>query len=319
MRNSRLIAATAAAIGLILNPVVAASVPGDSGPAIWRVQSGDSTVYLFGSMHILPAGFSWTTPNIRQAMANSNLFVFEVPVGDAAIAEETGFIRQNGILPPRRSLRTLLTSSEFDVYSSVMQRAGLIEGQYVRYRPWLAALVLGLAYLHPDNLTTLKGADDEILTFAREAARRVTYLETPVQQMQLLTNATDEAQLAGLKNLIERLPSSHNLEQNLRDAWSHGDAEGLDAQLEAIFRGRPDAREFLVSRRNRMWLGTINPLLKRPGATMITVGAAHFGGKDGLLALICNEGYRVERLMDRGGIGDACQQATARQNHGETG
>ena len=307
---------TAALIGLILNPAVAASVPSESGPAIWRVQTGESTVYLFGSLHILPAGFSWTTPNIMQAMANSNLFVFEVPVGDAAIAEETGFIRQNGILPPRRSLRTLLTSSEFDVYSSVMRRAGLIEGQYVRYRPWLAALVLGLAYLHPDNLTTLKGADDEIMAFARKQARQVTYLETPIQQLQLLTHATDEAQLAGLKNLIGKLPSSHNLEQNLRDAWSQGDAKGLDSQLDAIFRDRPDVRDFLVSRRNRMWLGVINPLLQRPGTTMITVGAAHIGGKDGLLALICDEGYRVERLMGRGGIGDACQPATAPQNHG---
>ena len=51
---------------------------------------------------------------------------------------------------------------------------------------------------------------------------------------------------------------------------------------------------------------------------MITVGAAHFGGKEGLLALICDEGYRVERLMDRGGIADACQPATAPQNQGAT-
>ena len=307
MRVSPLIATFAAALGLMLNPAIAADGTRDSGPAIWRVQSGEGTVYLFGSMHILPAGFSWTTPDIEQAMAKSDLFVFEVPVGDAAIAEEQGFIRQNGILPPRRSLRALLTSNEFEVYSSVMRRAGLIQGQYERYRPWLAALVLGLAYLHPDNLTTLKGADDEIMAFARDQARQVKYFETPVQQLQLLTNANDEAQLAGLKNLIEKLPSSHNLEQDLRDAWSHGNAEGLNSQLDAIFRDRPDAREFLVSRRNRVWLGTINPLLQRRGTTMITVGAAHMGGKSGLLALICSEGYRVERLLDLGGAANACR------------
>jgi uncharacterized protein YbaP (TraB family) len=306
MRVSPLIAIFAAALGLMLNPAIAADGTRDSGPAIWRVQSRESTVYLFGSMHILPAGFSWTTPDIEQAMAKSDLFVFEVPVGDAAIAQEQGFIRQNGILPPRQSLRALLTSNEFEVYSSVMRRAGLIEGQYERYRPWLAALVLGLAYLHPDNLTTLRGADDEIMAFARDQVRHVMYFETPVQQLQLLTNANDEAQLAGLKNLIEKLPSSHNLEQDLRDAWSHGDAEGLNSQLDTIFRDRPDAREFLVSRRNRVWLGTINPLLQRRGTTMITVGAAHMGGKNGLLEMICSEGYRVERLA-KGGAADACR------------
>ena len=76
--------------------------------------------------------------------------------------------------------------------------------------------------------------------------------------------------------------------------------------LMRFFASRPDARDFLVSRRNRTWLGTINPLLQRPGTTMITVGAAHIGGKNGLLALICSEGYRVERLLDKGGVADAC-------------
>ena len=310
MRVSPLIAVLAAATGLIFNPAIAADASRDSGPAIWRVQSGKSTVYLFGSIHILPVGFSWTTPTIEQAMTKSDLFVFEVPVDDAAIAEERGFIRQNGLLPARRSLRGLLNSNQFEAYSSVMRRAGLIEAQFERYRPWLASLVLGLAYLHPDNLTTLKGADDEIMAFARNQSRRVTYLETPIQQLQLLTNATDEAQLAGLKNLIEKLPSSHNLERDLRDAWSQGDAEGLNSQLDAIFRDRPAAREFLVSRRNRMWLGMINPLLQGPVTAMITVGAAHIGGKNGLLALFCGEGYRVERLLDKGGAADACRSGS---------
>jgi hypothetical protein len=307
MRVSPIIAVLTAAVGLMLNPAIAADAPRESSPAIWRVQSGESTVYLFGSIHILPAGFSWTTPVIEQAMARSDLFVFEVPVDDGAIAEERGFIRQNGILPPRRSLRGLLSSDQFEAYSSVMRRAGLIEGQYERYRPWLASLVLGLAYLHPDNLTNLKGADDEIMAFARNQSRQVMYFETPIQQLQLLTNATDEAQLAGLKNLIEKLPSSHDLERDLRDAWLQGDAEGLNTQLDTIFRDRPDAREFLVSRRNRMWLGMINPLLQRSGTTMITVGAAHIGGKNGLLAMICSEGFRVERLLDKGDTADACR------------
>jgi uncharacterized protein YbaP (TraB family) len=131
------------------------------------------------------------------------------------------------------------------------------------------------------------------------------YLETPVQQLQLLTRDPDDAQLAGLKNLIARLPNSHNLEENLRDAWSRGDAESLNAQLEAIFRSRPDAREFLVSRRNRQWVWTIDSMLRRPGTTMITVGAAHIGGNEGLLALICSEGYRVERFWNNDVLANA--------------
>jgi len=44
MRVSLLIAVLAAGMGLILNPAHAADLPRESGPAIWRVQSGESTV-----------------------------------------------------------------------------------------------------------------------------------------------------------------------------------------------------------------------------------------------------------------------------------
>jgi len=40
---------------------------------------------------------------------------------------------------------------------------------------------------------------------------------------------------------------------------------------------------------------------------MVTVGAAHIGGKNGLLAMICSEGFRVERLLDKGETADACR------------
>ena len=33
---------------------------------------------------------------------------------------------------------------------------------------------------------------------------------------------------------------------------------------------------------------------------MMTVGAAHIGGENGLLALLCGEGYEVERVAERG-------------------
>jgi uncharacterized protein YbaP (TraB family) len=59
-----------------------------------------------------------------------------------------------------------------------------------------------------------------------------------------------------------------------------------------------------------MWLSTINPLLQRAGSTMVTVGAAHIGGSDGLIALICGEGYRVQRLLDTGTDVDACPAAS---------
>jgi uncharacterized protein len=280
-----------------------------SGPAIWRVRSGESTVYLFGSIHILPNGYPWITRRIADAMNAADLFVFEVPIDKDTRAEERDFISRNGVLRQRQSIRGVLTQGEFDRYAMVMQAAGLSARDFERYRPWLASLMLGLAYLHPDDLTALKGADDVVMNFAREHDRSLQYLETVQQQLELLTSGSEDSQIAELRHLIDTLPSSRAIESELLGAWSSGDIDQLTAVLGGIFNPSPETEKFLLSHRNHLWLSTIDPLLQRQGTTMVTVGAAHVAGSNGLIALICGQGYRVEKLLDNGGNMDACPGA----------
>src|SRR4051812_49005727 len=200
------------------------AVPSRATPALWRVHNGTSTLYLFGSMHILPRGYQWTTPEIERAMNASDLFIFEVPVDEAALQDQKEFIIQHGLLPRRQSLRSLLSPNEFQAYSAVLRRAGLKPELFEHYRPWLAAVMVGLAYLHRDDLVMLKGADDDLMAYARDHGRKFVYLESIRQQMELLTAGDDNGHLRALKNLILTLPQSRSQEKELFETWSSGDA-----------------------------------------------------------------------------------------------
>ena len=35
------------------------AAPGDADPALWVVRDADTTVYLFGTIHVLKPGLSW--------------------------------------------------------------------------------------------------------------------------------------------------------------------------------------------------------------------------------------------------------------------
>jgi len=277
------------------------ALPSHVTPALWRVHGGTSTVYLFGSLHILPPGYHWTTPEIEHAMSASDLFIFEVPVDEAALQDQKAFIVEHGLLPPKQSLRTLLSANEFQTYSAVLRRAGLKPEHFEHYRPWLAAVMVGLAYLHRDDLVSLKGADDDLMVYARDHEKKSIYLESIREQMELLTNGDDNGHVKALKNLILSLPQSRTQEKELFESWSSGDAKHFAALLDGYFKGRPQAREFLVDRRNRDWLRPLKEALAQPNSTAImTVGAAHIGGEKGLLALLCGEGYDVERVAEPG-------------------
>jgi uncharacterized protein YbaP (TraB family) len=258
-------------------------------------------------MHILPPGYHWTTPEIEHAMSASDLFIFEVPVDEAALQDQKAFIVQHGLLPPHQSLRGYLTANEFQVYSAVLRRAGLKPEFFEHYRPWLAAVMVGLAYLHRDDLVTLKGADDELMAYARDHGKKSIYLESIREQMELLTAGDDTGHIKALRNLILSLPQSRTVEKELFETWSNGDATRFDALLNAYFKDRPEAKEFLVDRRNRDWLGPLKEALARTDSTtMVTVGAAHIGGEKGLLALLCGEGFDVERVAENGGAAKVC-------------
>lgn len=273
-------------------------------PALWRVQHGTSTVYLFGSLHVLPPDFSWRTPEIESAMAAADRFYFEVPVDEAALKDEKEFIVQNGILAKRQTLRSLLSPGEFQTYSAILRRAGLNPLYFERYRPWLASVMVGLAYLHSGDLTMLKGADDDIMAYAREHGRPLLYLENIEEQMKLLTTGDGASQLKALKNLIISLPRSRDMEKELQQIWARGDAKTMAALLDAYFKGHPEAQDILIDSRNRNWMPAIEESLARgDSTTMMTVGVAHIGGRKGLVALLCGEGYKVERV---GTNEDAC-------------
>jgi len=276
-----------------------------ASPALWRVQHGTSTVYLFGSLHVLPPDFSWRTPDIEAAMAASDRFYFEVPVDEDALKDQKQFILENGILTKKQTLRGLLSASEFQTYSAILRRAGLRPAFFERYKPWLASVMVGLAYLHSGDLASLKGADDDVMAYARAHGRPLLYLENIREQMKLLTTGDDASQLKALKNLIVTLPRSRDQEKELQQSWASGDAKGMSALLDGYFAGRPEAQEFLITGRNRNWMPAIKESLARGNSTtMMTVGVAHIGGRQGLVALLCREGYKVERVgMDENACG----------------
>jgi uncharacterized protein len=286
--------------------VLAQSAPAPT-PAIWRIKDGASTVYVFGSLHILPQSFQWRSSAVETAMQASDIFVFEVPVDAEATERQKAFIVKNGLLPRTASLRQVLNRSEFQTYSRILLGAGLKPEHFTRYRPWLAAVVVGLAYVHRRGLTMLRGVDDDIIEYAQGREKELRYLETIEEQMQLLIRGDDRSQVTALKQQLVALPRSIAHTEDLLNTWARGDAEAFANLIERDFAGHREAQDFLISNRNRAWVPTIRELLQAGRTTLVTVGAAHIGGPSGVVALLCAAGHQVERLGDNGAPDtDAC-------------
>ena len=91
-RRAATLSLSAAVLGLMLS-FSGARADEPAHPALWKIQNGSNTVYLFGSLHILPEDFQWITPTLKSAMEDSKQFVFEVSTDDEALMDQKTFIK----------------------------------------------------------------------------------------------------------------------------------------------------------------------------------------------------------------------------------
>src|ERR1700688_5248047 len=91
----------AAAAGLLLHgPAASAGAPEPppvlakikAHPALWIVHARTATAYLFGSIHLLPPNIDWHSRSIDAALAASDVFVFEAPIGDGGQQQGQDFV-----------------------------------------------------------------------------------------------------------------------------------------------------------------------------------------------------------------------------------
>ncbi len=281
-------------------PALPLATPGYAAkPSLWHVKGdplkGDmGEAYLFGSVHTLPAYIKWRTPPIRQGLARSDVYVFEVPQDAKAVAELQGLIQAKGFLPPDQSLRGLLHAEARPDFDAAIAAAGVSPAALDRDRPWLAGIQLlfaQMAKLHFDRDT---GVESVLSDLAARRHKETRYLETIAEQFALLAPEDDRLELeefeAGLKDLRD---IGSELEP-LVHAWSIGDQAKLDQMINGDLDQFPQARKELLDDRNARWVPKIQAMLKEKHVFFITVGAGHLTGPKGVPALLRQAGYRVD-------------------------
>ena len=48
-----------------------------ASPALWKVADADTTIYLFGTIHLLPSGTKWRSPLFDQAASSADTLIVE--------------------------------------------------------------------------------------------------------------------------------------------------------------------------------------------------------------------------------------------------
>jgi uncharacterized protein YbaP (TraB family) len=266
-------------------------------PALWQVADRDTTVYLFGTIHLLPANYSWRTAAFDKAVAGSQGLIVETIVDNKnpqALAAELARLGFRDGLPP---IVTRVPQEKRALLEAAIAKTGIPRPAYDRMETWAAAFMLLGTQFKDLGLTGDAGVEAVLRGAFTQAGKPVGQLETNSEQLSMFDTLPESAQRALLEGAIDSPAEMNSQFREMLNAWARGDVAGIAASFNEDLSGSPELREALLRRRNASWTHWIERRLAAPGSVFIAVGAGHLAGTDSVVDMLKRDGYRVRRVQ----------------------
>jgi uncharacterized protein YbaP (TraB family) len=261
--------------------------------SVWSMKGTRNTVYLAGSVHALPKEDSAFPEQLERVYKAADVVVLEVDLDDMNPLDAVKFITANGTLPADQSLKDVVGEEPYTRVSKLAESLEIPEVVIAKLEPWAAALVLTQFALTKTGFDPQLGIDMQITERARADGKPIEGLETVIDQLSVFDARSFEEQTRFLLDSADDAPNLNKDLQELIHAWRVGDLRALE---KAFIRERaksPELYDALLGVRNRQWLPRIEALLKEDRDYLVVVGALHFVGSDGLLALLKRDGHKA--------------------------
>lgn len=271
-----------AALGAVLLALAGCGKPSiEARPAMWRVSDGDTTIYLLGSIHLLPPNIDWRTPLIDRVIATSDTLVLESSPEESvdfrAMAQGTNLKPAGERVSPGKRL----------LLDAMIARSGIARETLDGYKDWALATTLATGDATAGGATTRDGVEAKLWRAFKSAGKtRLVFYRVKEQLDQL--NALPE--IDQRKMLENALLGKENYGETLR-AWTSGDIASIEKTAECTpLEGK------LVGQPNNHWTQWISARMKQPGTVLVAVGLGHMAGPYALPKMLAARGLKVERI-----------------------
>ncbi len=263
-------------------------------PALWVVKDKDTTIYLFGTVHMMRKNTNWFRGKIKSAYDDSAEVVLEIIDGDDPKLQQ--MTMQRAIDPDGPALTKKLGDKGAKNYESMMKTMGLPVAAFETFEPWFVTIAVSILPMQRAGYDPNSGADKILLNAAQKDGKRLTGLETSDQQLGFLDGMPEDQQIAMLNDAVRQAPDGEKIIDGMVDAWAKGDPEKLAKLMNAGMKATPQLEKVLLIDRNATWAEWIDNRLDQPGTVFLAVGAGHLAGKNSVQEFLKLRKLKVARV-----------------------
>ncbi|RNF33084.1 TraB/GumN family protein [Paracoccus methylarcula] len=292
-----------------------AETPYHSG-ILWRATKGRAWITLVGTYHFPDPRHQHMLERLAKPLDEAAaLYVEAGPREEArltrALTEDPSLmVNEDGPTLPER-----LTRAEWETLSEAMAERGLPAAVTAKLRPWYVAMMIGVSPCVLQGAAQtgeIQGLDHLLMDKAEEMELPIRALEPWDTVFTLFSGMTAEEEENMIRSALPAAIYADDYAVTLTDAYFAGDIwaiwefgrfdayenSGLDkAEVDEQF---TFAQTRLMDRRNQSWIerltGGAEAAAQEGKGVVAGFGALHLPGERGVLRLLENRGWRIERL-----------------------
>lgn len=293
MKLLRLAAAIAAVLTSGL-PASAATLP-DADPALWVVKDQDTTIYLFGTFHVLDGKADWFNDEVKTAFDRSDEVALEalIPEDPAALGP---IMQKYALNTSGKPISARLSPAAQKKLVKILTANGIPAAALDKMNPGFAGMTLALIPYQTAGMKPEYGAETILTKAAKSANKPMGELEGMENQLKMINEIPDSAHLKSLEYALDRFEDLPAVIADMKVNWNSGNAEGFAKLMNEMQAISPKAYKVLLSDRNAKWAEWIEQRLDEPGTVFLAVGTAHLAGKDSVQQFLDQRGIKAKRV-----------------------
>ena len=271
----------------------------NASPALFKIQKGELTSYVFGTVHVGTPDMAPLPNHVFNAIDQSDKVIVEVDLSALHTTDIQKISRSFMLLPKGQQLTEHLSEEHYQKLKRYFLQAGIDIAHFHQHRPWAVMLTLLQLEYKKLGFSEQYGIDKQVLTYANSKQKQIIGLETLEQQLTMLS-ALEKLNHAMFQETFKHLNDIEFYFVDLVQAWKKGDMKALQKYYELSFddsKYGQYSEQVMLIERNHQWMNTLVPVLEKQ-RTFIAVGALHLPQQDGLLRLLEQAGFKVTKLSN---------------------
>ena len=265
----------------------------DVDPALWVVKDEDTTVYLFGSVHLLKPGLGWFDDGVKAAFDSSDQLVLELVEPPAAEAQ--ALFGKLAMDQQGKTLRSKMTDADRAVYEAAMGKLGLPAAAFDPFEPWAAGITLSVLAMQKSGFDPNSGVEKQLTAAAKGSNKPIAGLETMEFQFGVFDTLPETEQITFLVETAKLIDEVASTTDKMVAMWASAETESLGQLMNEGLTSRT-LYDALLTKRNANWAKWISARMAKPGVTFMAVGAGHLAGPTSVQNLLPAYGLNATRV-----------------------